>query len=549
MREILFGHIAMSIHSPDYPFFLPPRTGENKGVDFLGLRQTNLDMMAEMIPSINNVTDYIRPFSLVCWVFWKFYALCSEKGLEEASPEDINRFRERIEVLFSWGASMHQTRGRIPGTGAKRPASSDDGRYPLTFKDWKRRQSSTSLIAALWYGPATKIVTGLGFLMPVPGKTGLFRVTGLGIHLAEALDAHLRSDDGVYHRLLATLDPVAGSEEDAIALWKIWTPDLILDAERAAFLPALFSEDEIGELRSLIGKRSTTLALAIEYLRRCSAPANVSDVRHGMALSVAQDGSRYTVPDLLVPVRNSWLSLQMRQLQRLSMESILSWCENCILTDRVHDTATMAQRFSDSWDSADKENGGTLTVSEIVELFDEQSQNIDGFTAAIDEGRLSNPFELMRTIQTLFKVRDPAFVHQAFLGLLLCVAYAGAAESETNFLRMGAAQRVSLDSLRRRILGLGAVSVREAFQYILEALIVSQHFSTAVNRFDGRNQRLRLTIEETGLEVLVGKAWEPTVTEDRLATLLSLAAQSGLLVRHEDGTYAVAEKAPTSGAT
>lgn len=117
----------MTIHSPDQPFFLPPRTGENNGVDFLGLRQTNLDMMADMIPSINNVTDYIRPFSLVCWVFWKFYDLCSAAGLEDPSREDIDRFRERIEVLFSWGASMHQNGGRIPGTGAVPPAATRKG--------------------------------------------------------------------------------------------------------------------------------------------------------------------------------------------------------------------------------------------------------------------------------------------------------------------------------------------------------------------------------------------------------------------------------------
>jgi hypothetical protein len=98
---------------------------------------------------------------------------------------------------------------------------------------------------------------------------------------------------------------------------------------------------------------------------------------------------------------------------------------------------------------------------------------------------------------------------------------------------------VSLDNLRRRLIGLDDVSVREAFQFILESMIISQHFSTAVNRFDGQNQRLRLTIEETGLEVLVDKPWQPTVTEDRLATLLSLAAQSGLVRRHEDGYFAV----------
>ena len=78
-------------------------------------------------------------------------------------------------------------------------------------------------------------------------------------------------------------------------------------------------------------------------------------------------------------------------------------------------------------------------------------------------------------------------------------------------------------------MALGSVSFRQAIQFVLEALIISQHLATAVNRFDGQNQRLRLSIEETGLESLVGKPWEPTVTEDRLPTILRLASDCGLL--------------------
>ena len=236
----------MTIHPPDRPFFLPQRTGENSGVDFLGLRQVNLDMMAEVIPSINNVTDYIRPFSLMSWVFWKFHDLCAASGVEEPSRDEIDRFRERIEVLFSWGAKLHETSGRVPGTGAVPPNPSNDGRVPLAFKDWRRVQSSTSLIAALWYGPASKIVTGLGFLMPVPGHAGFFRTTGAGIRLAEALDAQLRQDQELYDRLLATLEAVTASEDDAVALWELWSPEEITEGEREAFASALYSADEIG---------------------------------------------------------------------------------------------------------------------------------------------------------------------------------------------------------------------------------------------------------------------------------------------------------------
>lgn len=527
----------MTIHSPDHPFFLPPRSGENNGVDFLGLRQVNLDMMAEMIPSTNNVTDYIRPFSLMSWVFWKFYDLCAASGLAEPSREDIDRFRERIEVLFAWGARLHEHSGRIPGTGAVPPSPSADGQIPLTFKDWKRIESSTSLIAALWYGPASKIVTGLGFLMPVPGHTGFFRTTGAGIRLAEALDEQLRQDQDLYARLLATLQPVTASEDDAKALWQIWTPENVTPGEREAFGAALYSADKIGDTKSLLGRRSTTLGLAIHHLTLCSSPVPVQNVRTGMALSESQDGEPYDLPEQLIAARNDWLTLHVRQLQRLSMECLLSWCEGRILGDRINETSTMAERFSADWDASEHGYDGLETLGDMIASLDSQAHRMEEFIEAVRNGRLSNPFELMDEIQDLFKSGDPKFAQYAFDGLLLCVAYAGAAENEVRMLRLGGAPRVSLDSLRRRLVGLGDVSVREAFQFILEAMIISQHFSTAVNRFDGQNQRLRLTIEETGLEALVAKPWEPTVTEDRLATLLSLAAQSGLVVRTGDGFY------------
>ena len=50
----------MTVEFPQAAFFLPPSSSENNGVDFLGLRQANLDMMAALIPGTNNVTSYIR---------------------------------------------------------------------------------------------------------------------------------------------------------------------------------------------------------------------------------------------------------------------------------------------------------------------------------------------------------------------------------------------------------------------------------------------------------------------------------------------------------
>jgi hypothetical protein len=204
----------MNIALPQSAFFLPPTSSENNGVDFLGLRQANLDMMAALVPGTNNVTSYIRPFSVLSWIFWKFHGLCEQAGNDRPTSEDVRMFRERIEVLFTWGARLDDT-PNIPGKRAEPPSGA--GPVALTFKAWGRVQSSTSLIAALWYGPASKTATGLGFLEPF--KAGFFRPTRRGVDLAEALDGVLRTNAGLYARLLDTLVPVSAAEDDARALW------------------------------------------------------------------------------------------------------------------------------------------------------------------------------------------------------------------------------------------------------------------------------------------------------------------------------------------
>lgn len=536
MQKILIGCRAVNTELPQRPFFLASLDRENSGVDFLGLRQANLDMMAEMVPSINNVTSYIRPFTLLSWIYWKFHDLCTEAGFEEANSDDLRLFRERIEVLFTWGASLHETAERIPGVTAT-PPPDRDGVKLLTFDAWGRVQSSTSLIAALWYGPASKTVTGLGFLSPVPGRGGFFRASSAGAALAQSLDNKLREDGERYDRLLGTLDPVEANESDAIALWSLWSPATVEREEMATFSSALMSDEAIGLTDTLLGKRSTTFALARHHLQEVGAAQSIPEIRRGMCFSVRPDGSMYDVPAVLEECRRKWLTLQMRQLQRLALETLLSWCEDQILRYDVFDPSAMAARFETSWTPTVYGLHENRTLAELIHELDTKSNSVEDFIGAINTNNLPDLFSIMAEITEKFRQRDPDFAAPCFFGLLQCASFAGAEDVPPKMVQLGTSLRLSLSVLRNRLTGLGDVTVAEAFEYIVEAMVISQHFSTAVNRFDGRNQRLRLAIEETGLTALVSSPWEPTVTEDRLAMLLSLSAQSDLVSRTSDGKF------------
>ena len=76
--------------------------------------------------------------------------------------------------------------------------------------------------------------------------------------------------------------------------------------------------------------------------------------------------------------------------------------------------------------------------------------------------------------------------------------------------------------------------MEEVLRHFFEMLILSQHFMVAARRFDGRTQRLRISIEEDGLEFIAdGSPVIPSLTPDRLNTALGLMADCGLIGRDD----------------
>ncbi len=165
-----------------------------------------------------------------------------------------------------------------------------------------------------------------------------FRATGKGVALAEALDGILRANADLYARLLDTLAPVTATEDDARALWTLWGANSPTAAERLAFRDAVFDEGRVGDYSNLLGQRSSTIALARLHLSHCAGALPAEVVRRGMFFSGPPDGNAYEVPAELRPALRKWIVLQVRQLQRLALESLLSWCERRIIGG-LYDTA------------------------------------------------------------------------------------------------------------------------------------------------------------------------------------------------------------------
>jgi len=505
------------------PYFVPLYRPDKGGVDFLGMRQVNLDMMQGCLPGINNVTWYLRPFSMVSWMYWKFHLLAAAAGIQQPSKKQLAAWTEKAETLFTWGHKLNSV-SNIPGSSFDPPGS---GSAPLDFESWHRAAVNTSLMAAIQYGPSSKTLDGLGFLEPLYGP--FFKTVNEGVELAEALDERIQKVD--LSGLLADLKPHEGSANQARQMYQAWSVATPSKRERAAFRRAFYDSDAVGRADA-IGLRSTTVAMILRLFARASKPVTVDEMRdflfHGR-LSAA--GPRFK-DERIISAWTRWIVLQVRQIQRLAMEGLLSWFESRLALANektteaiVQSTMKMLEQHADVFPS----NG---PVGEVFAQLQGEGTSLEDLLRRSEQQPDCNPFTSMQTIMPAILNGDselPALcLRTLFLSLQFCTAFEQdrVARSLTG---LGNAERLSLKHSLDTLNRCQDWRFSDFLRILFENLILSQHFSVAARRFDGQTQRLRISIEEDGLEFLADAPLIPTITQDRLATAMALMADCGLI--------------------
>jgi hypothetical protein len=498
------------------PIFVAKYNPDHGGNDFLGLRAVNTNLMGRCLPGINNVSAHVRPFALIAWIFWRFHQLATAANLISVTSEELRVWQEKIETLFTWSHVLHGV-GGIPGTQAVAPKSG--------FASWKRQSGSTSLMAALQYGPAAKSPKGLGFIEQT--ESGLFRTTGYGNQLAEGLDKCL---NGVGRakllRNLAEASATANEVSDLYSHWAIQTPTA---KERRAFWSAFYSEPDVGD-GTLTGNRSATLYLILGLLKTAQTPLTTDEIRSALFYGMILQRKPSSVPKELTAHWHRWICLQVRQAQRLAMESILGWLERHIEDEQVHDTETIADYVNELWRESASILAHGPTVSSVLSSF--AANDIHALLQRSRKDESLSIFALMNEVSNRFDKYDDLHVLYALRILFLCAEYTrvlSASETIDADLNLGGAERISLrywlDSLDRS----SDLGTRAFILLLLEQHIISQHLAVAARRYDGGTQRLRISIEEEGLTVLADSGLPLSVTPDRLFTALSLMAECRII--------------------
>src|SRR3954467_14255101 len=101
--------------SADEPRPIPPIKVKPGGVDPLGLRQINFDLMDQVIPGLNNVARHIRPFVVVTWAWRRAHQLAQELGTSKVRVDQLRDFVDRIEVIYAWSQLLRDANADIPG--------------------------------------------------------------------------------------------------------------------------------------------------------------------------------------------------------------------------------------------------------------------------------------------------------------------------------------------------------------------------------------------------------------------------------------------------
>lgn len=496
------------------PSFVAPYSPPTVGLDFLGMRAVNLGHVVELMPGITNVTTRLRPYSLMAWMAWSFARACREQGVVTFDRRTFRAYQEKVEVAYTWS---HALFGKAEGVGATQATSesSGSGLMILSFAAWRRNQS---WLDPANYGPSIRTGNGLGFLTEI--ESGVFAVTARGAELAEALDASLRRCAG-YSQLCQLTDHRL-THEDARSLYPGWQIDTPSTREQDLFRSAFWNRAE--PTNSSCGRRTATIDFFLCAIFSGCEPVSEVDIRNHLFFgepSIFQlQGNANTNRE----TKGRWCVLQVRQAQRLALEALLRWIEIEVIERGRGYTGDMVNAFVNS--------NETTSPAWVSEALDE----IEAAGPLFLPKKNGTKVDLLAKVRELEALRGSDSTEQLALCalqiLLLCVVCTQQLKDDPAakpFLADGGAQRISLSHWQRFVTANRSLPLNLFVLRLIENFVLSQHFGIAAARYIEGQQRLRLTIEDSGLVALVANPLWPAITPDRVFACLSLMTECSMI--------------------
>jgi hypothetical protein len=498
------------------------------GVDPIGLRQLNLDLMDETIPGINNVTMHVRPYCFMAWAWWKARQVAANNG--EINPSEIADLVARYETIYAWAHSLAGNpfrgaaaiRAYLPLKGTPEPFSFKGEKW----EQFKKRR--TSLMAPTEYGPSLK---SLHFLQSE--GPGTFRCSQESVAAIAQIDKAVSLC--IAPRLLARKPPSATCKQ--VESLAIELPiQKASKRERDTFRFLFYESGANDRAHKDMCRRKATIDLIHALMPQAGKPISVSEIRRRLAACGDRPGKgrEIQVSSILLAI------LQARQLQRLAIESMMLWVERSISPDVAQGRCT--EQLAVEAHSEASRNDEMIASSKSVGAYVDAVSAIGDETgwpraAAMSKTDIVDLMEFLQEAQRRDPTKIPALALRAFaIVYAITQAMKDLADRlpETSNPLEARPDRLPMGLMARRIDAIRNKSLLALWCDVIENWIIAQHVHwSAIRGVDGK-KRLRIGLESSGwIRVRSSPSREFVPTPDRLLTLLSLGSECGLFERQD----------------
>lgn len=523
-----------------YPGFrhVAPLVIVESGVDPVGMRQINLDLMDAAVPGINNVVDHVRPYSFMAWAWWRARRTLEQGG--NVDPAQMCDLVKRYEALYQWS---HLLAGRLTkGANALRrhlPAHVTPATFRFEGAAWQRLgKDMLSFMAPTEYGPSIK---ALRWLRPLEGEAGLFRISKVAEPAVEVIDALVSAH--MPKRLLAAEPPTVACDE-VLPFAECLPADRAEPAEMVAFRELFHGAASQPEAHRDFRRRAASIDLLRGHLLEAGKPLALPAIRRLLAVG-GQPMSHEGEPEEVALVANLHCILQARQLQRLATEATMLWIESNIGRDTSGARtsaylAALADRDARNTDNlaADAPNVGTY-MDAVEALGAEVGWPAAAAAAGTDVlelvGRLGQAQASDRAAIPGLSLRAFAVVRAVSRG----VRARRLPKAASSFLERRP-DRLPFEVIEKQIDATRDKSLAFFWRQVVEQWVIGQHVHwSAVRGGDGK-KRLRIGLEGEGwirVRPETSGRFEPT--PDRLLRLLLLGAECGLFAKDLSGAEPV----------
>jgi hypothetical protein len=509
------------------PWLVAKLPHEPGGVDFLGLRQVNLDLMQQLLPTVNNVVSHVRIYSVLAWAWWKAEELSRQQG--QSDTAEIKRFVERVEILFTWSHLLNGNTAGLPGNTKKPPSSS--GKVALDLKSWKRSPYTAALMAPVQYGPSLRYPYGFRYVLPVPDFPSVLTPLKTVMSAVRHLDGKITKADR--RSLLATLKNVQASAEDVKPLYEAWRFDVCDKVEREVFLNH-FSDPSwrtspVNE-NDARWRRSRTIAFFMDVLRQAPSPLSVADFRLAATSGRFECGKRWKSTADVTPAAATYLLLQARQGQRQALEILFSWVESRLIHRPGQSPRELAKQAARDFEEAAGNLSGARSLAQIAQILRQAAKEERDLPEALGANAELDLFGLMaESVEIAGSGGTLQHLLATATNLLVLSGLLAATQKDNPSMRAQFELSLNRVPMKTLIQLLDDHSpLEDAYHRILAEMVIGQHMSWAVARNTDETQRLRISLEEEGLVPLSARPLVPAPTPDRLDNLFELLTEAGI---------------------